>query len=151
VELKDWTRAVTEALGPRFRQGAAPEGVSQGVSVYADGEDDAKWVILGEDGQRSLTVRLSMELDEEAYAREPGVREQMLTAVRDLEGLELDERGYEEVHADVLGFSITEDGPFVVRVAEIVFRRLLSDPDEAAREVEWLYSHLGFSFPYEED
>ena len=142
---------MTEALGPRFGQGGAPEGASEGVSVYAVGEDDAKWVILAEDGQPSLTVRLSMELDEEAYAREPAIREQMLSAVRDLEGHELEERGYEEVHADVLGFSITEDGPVVVRVAEIVLRRAQPDPLEAAREVAWLYSHLGFSFPYEED
>jgi len=145
-----WLNAVVADLGATWGLGAPPDE-GGGVSFHPADEDDAKWVVLGAGGEPVVHVRLSMELDEERFAADPEVEEALFEAVRDLEGLELSERGYVERAQALIGLTAEEKGPVLSRVAEVLFERRVDDPLEAAAEVRWLFGHLGFAFPYEEE
>ncbi len=145
-----WVDAVLAALGEGFSHGSDPEG-SRGTSVRPSDELEAGWVILAPHGEPMVAVRLAMELAETRFQADPAVEDAMFEAVRDLEGLELVERGFHEAGQAFISFSERADGPIEARVAEVVYEKRVDDADAAASEVRWLFTHLGFAFPFDDE
>lgn len=150
MNAQAWIDAVLASLGGGFRHAPDPEG-SRGVSVHPSDDPDAGWVILAPHGEPVLSVRLAMELDEARFQADPALEDAMFEAVRDLEGLELVERGFHEAGQAFISFSERPDGPIAARVAEVVYERRVDDAEQAADEVRWLFTHLGFAFPYDDE
>lgn len=150
MNAQPWVDAVLAALGDEFLHGPDPEG-SRGISVHPVDEAEAGWVILAPHGEPVLSVRLAMELDEVRFQADPAVEDAMFEAVRDLEGLELVERGFHEAGQAFISFSEQVNGPIGARAAEVVYERRVDDPAAAADEVRWLFTHLGFAFPFDDD
>jgi hypothetical protein len=69
---------------------------------------------------------------------------QLAQAARDLEGLLLEERGYSELSAEVLG----APGE---RCAVVTYSREVAGPPQAEAERAWLESSLDLVLPFEED
>ena len=150
MNTQPWVQAVLSALGEGFLHAPDPEG-SRGVSVHPSDDAEAGWVILAPHGEAVISVRLAMELDEVRFQADPSLEDAMFEAVRDLEGLELVERGFREAGQAFISFSERPDGPIAARVAEVVYERRVEDAVEAADEVRWLFTHLGFAFPFDDD
>lgn len=150
MTTQPWVDAVLAALGDDFLHDADPEG-SRGASVRPSDEADAGWVILAPHGEPVISVRLAMELDETRFQADPAVEDAMFEAVRDLEGLELAERGFHEAGQAFISFSEQPNGPIGARVAEVVYEKRVDDAAAAAEEVRWLFAHLGFTFPFDDD
>ena len=145
-----WVDAVLASLGDGFLHAPDPEG-SRGTSVHPSDDPDAGWVVLAPRGEPVVSVRLAMELDEARFQADPALEDAMFEAVRDLEGFELAERGFREVGQAFISFGESPDGPIAARVAEVVYEKGVDAAELAADEVRWLFSHLGFAFPYEDD
>ena len=145
-----WVDAVLAALGPGFRYAPDPEG-SRGASVHPSDDPDAGWVILAAHGEPVISVRLAMEIDEARFQADSTLEDAMFEAVRDLEGFELVERGFREAGQALISFAEGSDAPIAARVAEVVYEKRVDGATEAADEVRWLFTHLGFAFPYDDD
>ena len=98
-------------------------------------------VLAAADGCVRVVVHLSVVQDEPFE----DVREsELIQAVRDLEGLEAEERGFQEVAVEVLPLA---GG----RAACVSYAKEVPGAAEAEAEVAWLRDSLALVLPFEED